>query len=586
GQTLIFLVTTDNPGLFDAGPAVDAPTGTLTYEPALNAFGQAVVTVTLQDDGGLDNGGLDTSAPQAFTVTVNAVNDPPVAADDTYDVDEDAVLVVVPPGVLSNDSDVESSPLTATLSSGVSHGLLSLQSDGAFVYTPTADYSGPDGFVYIASDGELSDTASVSINVSPVNDAPLAVGDPATVDEGGTVTVLDSGQTSLLFNDSDPDGDNLALDTTPAILPGHGVVTLTVSGTFTYTHDGSETISDTFTYRACDDGVPSACDTAAVTITVNPVNDAPLAVGDTATVDEGGTVTELDSGQTSLLFNDSDPEGDNLTLDTTPAVLPGHGVVTLTVSGTFTYTHDGSETISDTFTYRACDDGVPSACATAVVSITVTPVQDPPVAVDDTATTYRGGTVTELDSGAASVLDNDYDPDGDVITVRRLITDTAHGTLTWEASGTFTYTHDGSATSSDFFVYEVCDPPPRLCNTATVTITITPFGVRIEGPSSGTPGISYTFTTTVLGPATTPLTYTWEATDQLSVTQFAHPALTHTVPFTWTTDGLKWITVTVSNVQGIVSETQVITIGLPGGSLAGRQFASRIYLPLLLRLGP
>ena len=523
------------------------------------------------------------------TITVNPVNDPPVAVDDAYDVDEDNVLVVAAPGVLGNDSDVEGTPLAATLSSGVSHGLLSLQPSGSFTYTPAADYFGPDSFAYIASDGELTDTAMVSITVNPVNDPPVAVGDTATVDEGGMVAVLDSGQKSLLFNDSDPEGDTLALDTTPVVSPSHGVVTLTVSGTFTYTHDGSETISDTFTYRVCDDGTPSpACATANVTITVNPVNDPPVAVDDMATVDEGGTVTALDSGETSLLFNDTDPEGDNLALDTTPVVSPSHGVVTLTVSGTFTYTHDGSETISDIFTYRVCDDGTPSACATAVVSITVNPVDDPPVAVDDSATTFRGGTVTVLDSGATSVLANDYDPEGDQLdATQNPITGPTYGTVNLNKNGTFSYTHDGSSTSSDSFVYEVCDKPPhQLCSTATVTITITPFGVRIDGPTSGIRDISYTFTTTVLGPATTPLTYTWQATGQSPVIQASYPATTHVVSFTWTADGVKLITVTVSNTQGIVSDTHTITIGSAMGLLTGGRLAARIYLPLILRPWP
>ena len=128
--------------------------------------------------------------------------------------------------------------------------------------------------------------------------------------------------------------------------------------------------------------------------------------------------------------------------------------------------------------------------------------------------------------------------------------------------------------------------PPGLSATATVSITITPFGVTIDGPTSGTLGISYIFTTTVLGPATPPLTYTWQATEQSPLIQAAHPALTHVVAFTWTADGVKLITVTVSNIQGIVSETHVLTIGSTTGLLAGDRFATRIYVPLILRPWP
>src|SRR3989441_4778256 len=94
---------------------------------------------------------------------------------------------------------------------------------------------------------------------------------------------------------------------------------------------------------------------------------------------------------------------------------PAHGSVTLNADGTFSYSHDGSETASDSFTYKTCDNGTtngspdPKCSGTATVSITVTPVNDPPAANNDSATMAEGGTVTLLDSTAASVLANDTD---------------------------------------------------------------------------------------------------------------------------------------------------------------------------------
>ncbi len=98
---------------------------------------------------------------------------------------------------------------------------------------------------------------------------------------------------------------------------------------------------------------------------------APHAVDDSATVVVGGTVSVLDSGEASVLANDSDPEGDDLTVTTTPVSGPSHGALTLNGDGTFSYTHDGSETTSDSFIYEVCDDGTPPTCATATVDITV-----------------------------------------------------------------------------------------------------------------------------------------------------------------------------------------------------------------------
>src|SRR4029077_5943694 len=111
-----------------------------------------------------------------------------------------------------------------------------------------------------------------------------------------------------------------------------------------------------------------------------PANQAPHAGDDSLGVAEGGTATSRTGSATSLLANDSDPEGGQLTVTVTPVTAPSHGSLTLHTNGTFSYTHDGSETTSDSFSYEVCDDGSPVECADASVSITVTPVNDPPAA--------------------------------------------------------------------------------------------------------------------------------------------------------------------------------------------------------------
>ena len=100
------------------------------------------------------------------------------------------------------------------------------------------------------ADPKCSGTATVSITVTPVNDAPVANSDSATVAEGGTVTVLDSTAASVLANDTDAEANTLTA--TKLSDPAHGSVTLNADGTFSYSHDGSETTSDSFTYKTCD----------------------------------------------------------------------------------------------------------------------------------------------------------------------------------------------------------------------------------------------------------------------------------------------------------------------------------------------
>ena len=191
-----------------------------------------------------------------------------------------------------------------------------------------------------------------------------AVDDAATVDEGGTVTVLDSGESSVLVNDTHTDGGGLVATTTPASGPSNGTLTFNADGTFEYVHDGSETSSDSFTYEACHG---TDCDTADVVITINPINDAPMAVDDGYSVEQGDTLT-VDAAS-GVLANDTDAEDDTLTamLDSGPS----NGTLTLNDDGSFEYTPDGGFDGDDGFTYHANDGEADSDVAT--VSIAVSP---------------------------------------------------------------------------------------------------------------------------------------------------------------------------------------------------------------------
>ena len=203
GQVLTFLVSNDNNALFTAGgqPAI-AANGTLTYTSFPNANGSANVDVTLMDDGGTANGGDNTSDSQSFTITVIAVNDPPVAVDDEAELDEDTSVSI---NVVGNDNggiDGNLVPSTVTVQSGPSQGSAIPDGAGKVDYTPNADYNGSDSFVYqVCDDGvgipaSACDTAMVEISITAVPDDPRPVDDTATVAEGGTVTMLLSGETS------------------------------------------------------------------------------------------------------------------------------------------------------------------------------------------------------------------------------------------------------------------------------------------------------------------------------------------------------------------------------------------------------
>ena len=203
---------------------------------------------------------------------------------------------------------------------------------------------------------------------------------------------------------------------------------LNADGTFDYQHDGSETLSDSFTYQVMDaSGAVSGV--ATVSISVNPINDPPIAQDDSYTLDEGATLvaddadglaTPAEPGDDGVLANDSDAEGDPMT-----AVLvtgPAHAAsFVLNDDGTFVYEHDGSETTEDSFLYFVTDAVDDSAVAT--VTLTINPVNDPPVALDDSYVIDEGGllTVDDIDGSTPetnddSVLRNDSDAEMEVLT--------------------------------------------------------------------------------------------------------------------------------------------------------------------------
>jgi len=204
-------------------------------------------------------------------------NTPPVAVDDYYSTDEDIPLVVSAPGVLSNDSDADSDPLTIPSGTAPGHGTLVLLTSGGFTYTPDPNFNGPDSFTYNISDGNGgTDTATVYITVDPVNDPPVADAQAVSTDEDTAKAI------TLTGSDGDPEVAQtltFAIDTSPS----HGALSGfdSSTGAVTYTPDLNYNGPDSFTFTVTDDataGDPASLTSLAATvdITVNPVNDCPI----------------------------------------------------------------------------------------------------------------------------------------------------------------------------------------------------------------------------------------------------------------------------------------------------------------------
>ncbi|MEX2189045.1 MAG: Ig-like domain-containing protein, partial [Pirellulales bacterium] len=232
-----------------------SPDGSFTYTPNPTFRGMDSFTYRASDND-------DASNVATVSITVDST---PVANADAYQIAEEGTLAVaVGQGVLINDTDGDLDPLTASIVSGPTNGVLSLVSNGSFVYTPNVNFNGQDTFTYRANDGDqFSNVATVTITVTPVNDAPLAVDDAYSLFVND-VAVVAAG-IGVLANDTDVDGPAATADLLVDVM--HGTLALAADGSFTYTPETDYVGADTFVYRAFDGELYST----AATVTLNIV---------------------------------------------------------------------------------------------------------------------------------------------------------------------------------------------------------------------------------------------------------------------------------------------------------------------------
>ena len=409
--------------------------GTVTYTPDADYNGTDSFTYTIYDG----EGNSDTAT---VNLTVNPENDDPVAVDDTATLSEDASATL---NVLGNDTDLDYDSLSLDSVTQPDHGTVTINEDGTVTYTPDANYNGPDSFNYTISDGAGgTDTATVNLTIDPENDAPVATDDSAILGEDSAATL------NVLANDCDLDGDTISLDSVTQ--PEHGLVTINEDGTVTYTPDANYNGADSFTYTISDGA--GGTDTATVSLTVNPENDAPVATDDTAILGEDSAAT------LNVLANDTDLDGIAISLDS--VTQPDHGLVTINEDGTVTYTPDADYNGTDSFTYTISDGT--GGTDTATVNLTVNPENDDPVATDDSAI------LAEDSAATLNVLANDTDLDGGTISLDN-VTQPEHGLVTVNEDGTVTYTPDANYNGTDSFTYTISDGAGGT-DTATVNLTV------------------------------------------------------------------------------------------------------------------
>ena len=426
---------------------VDRLSGVVTYSPSPGFTGTDSFTYQINDTDGL----FDTAV---VSVEVLPGNQPPVANDDTPTTDEDTPVTI---DVTANDTDAEGTldPTTVTIWVSPSSGSTSVDpATGAVTYTPDADFNGTDAFLYQVFDTDgASDRAVVTVTVLAVNDPPEARDDEATAMEAAPVTI------DVLANDTDVDENLDPATVTVLDEPAGGSVAVDpASGEITYTSIAGFAGIETFTYEVFD--AEGLSDTAVVTVEVLPNNNSPDAADDEAATNEDHPVT------IDVAANDSDPDEN---LDPTSVqilVSPMRGSVEVDPStGAITYTPAEDFDHVELFAYEISDtDG---ASDVAIVAVTVNPINDPPVANDDTAPIDVNRTAT------LGVLLNDVDVDGtiDPSTVT-VVSGPNRGTVQVNEDGTVTYRPATGFVGTDSFTYTAQDDDGAISNEATVTVTV------------------------------------------------------------------------------------------------------------------
>ncbi|WP_284308090.1 Ig-like domain-containing protein, partial [Hydrogenophaga electricum] len=503
----------------DNGGTPDDPTDdTLVFTPAENFNGNVDFTYTVQDQSG-----KELTAP--VKVTVTPVNDPPVANDDTVTTGPDEPVTI---DVVGNDNDPDGDPLTVREIdgtpvtpgtpviindpvSGDPVGTVTLNPDGTVTFVPEPGTSGPVTFEYTVTDpsGEPS-TATVTVNVGEPNLPPEALPDTNVTDED-TPLVVDAAQGVIHGPgaDIDPNGDSLsvsavngsAANVNAAVAGSWGTLTLRPDGSYTYVPNAAaqalaagESRDDVFTYTVKDAAGLTA--TTTLTITVNGLNDAPVAENDRQVIPPNETATG------NVLDNDSDPDGDPLTVvgievDTdgdgtpetylpgTPIVIPNVGTLEIGEDGSYTFEpEDGFEGPVPPVTYTVSDpDG---ATDTGTLILVVDASNDPPAAYDDHVTGQEDQPVS------FDPRTNDLDPEGDPLTIKEIngqpidpstpvtIFDPADGTtpigvITMNPDGSLTFTPEENFNSLTPIPvgYTVSDPDGETSN-AVIHIIIRP----------------------------------------------------------------------------------------------------------------
>ncbi|MFW9640848.1 tandem-95 repeat protein [Vibrio parahaemolyticus] len=407
--------------------------GVATITPTADWNGKETITFTAKDPSG-------ESVSQTVNFTVTPVAD--IEADKTTVVEDTPTIIKV----LGNDTfEDDGKVVSLDTNNGPANGTVSVNPDGSVTYTPNDNYVGKDTFTYIVTSGGVSESATVEVNVTPVNDAPVAKGDIATTQEDTAVTI------DVLPNDTDIDGDTLRIDS--ASVPSDQGTVEIVDGKLVFTPAENFNGNAEITYTVTDG---SLTDQATVNVTVNAVNDTPVVESSIAdqTLAEDFTPYTID-------LNTAFSDVDNVDGELTFSVSGNSNIQVAIVNGIATFTPTADWNGSEALTFTATDPSGESVSQT--VNFTVAPVAD---IVADSAR------VVEDTPTIINVLGNDTFESTDKVVSLDAENGPKNGTVIVNNDGTVTYTPDDNYYGADSFTYIVTSG--GVSESTTVSVDVTP----------------------------------------------------------------------------------------------------------------
>jgi len=458
----------------------DSPANISYLHSTENIFGDNIDTIRIElsDNGntGADGGGFVGFG--FVNVDVAAVNDAPVAVNDLFNTDEDVALTA---SVLGNDSDTEGDTLTVNTATvlGPDNGTLDLNLNGSFVYTPAADFNGIDSFTYEINDGKGgTDTATVTVTIDSVNDAPVGTDNVITISEDTEYIFqrtdfgfsdIDGDTLRRVFIDQLPDNGQLQFNGSPFAVGNFLGVFDIDNGSFTYQPDPHANGSDSFSFSVADDGgtanggVDRDQSPRILVFNVEPINDSPTnaPVILAPVVEDSARIIS----QSDLLANAVDIDNALLTA-TNLQVETGQGLLTDNEDGTWIFTPAIDDDSNVSFSYTV-SDGIATAAGSATLDIT--PVNDAPVFENNTGAIISVGDTLTLTP--AMLQEGDPDNDGTDLSYS-VVTAPSQGYLALSSdtstvitnftqedidSGQVIYVHDGTSTGNDSFELELTD---------------------------------------------------------------------------------------------------------------------------------